>query len=147
MTTPGLVFTRGNFAIGDLFGSAGSLGHFSETKVEDLHATTRRDHDVRRLDVAMRDALAVRFVERVCYLHRDVEAFVSGERPPANLLFERQAFNVFHRDEIAAICLANFINVRDVRMRQRRRRPCLLQKSMQALLIKRDLRRQNFHCN
>ena len=65
----------------------------------------------------MSDAFPVRFVERVCDLHRDVETLANRKWSPANLLFERHAFDVFHRDEIAAICLANFVNVRDVRVR------------------------------
>ncbi len=119
---------------------------FRQAEVKHLHATARRYHDVGKLDVTMRNAFGVRFVKRVCDLNRNVETFIDRQRATANFSIQPRAFDLFHRDEVSAVGLADFVDVRDVRMRECCGGACLLQKTMQPLLVARDLRRQNLNC-
>ena len=50
-----------------------------DPEIRDLHLAVGRDHDVRRLDVAMDDSLAVSVVERLGDLPDDVGDLVGGE--------------------------------------------------------------------
>ena len=73
--------------------------------------------------------------------HRDIEQLANTERVSTDFLIQGHTFDIFHRDKMRPAALADLIDVRDVRMRERRRRACLLKKTMQPLLIARDFRR------
>jgi hypothetical protein len=51
-------------------------GQFRQPKIQNLRLTARRDENIRRLDVAMYDALRVRGIESAGNLNRQVEQFV-----------------------------------------------------------------------
>src|SRR2546426_8044393 len=68
--------------------------------------------------------------------------------PAADLLIEGPPLDVFHGDEMECVGLPDLINVRDVGTLQLRGRAGLLQETMEALLIARNVGRQNLerHC-
>jgi len=51
-------------------------GQFRQTKVQDLGFAPARDKDVRRLDVAMGDALQMRCLQPTGNLNGDVQQFI-----------------------------------------------------------------------
>ena len=93
-----------------------------QAEVEQLHAV-RREEDVRGLQVAVHQAPRVHGLERA-----RARRARSG-RPPATAArprFRRSAsdfaFEPLHGDEELAVVLADFVDVADVRMAERRRR-------------------------
>ena len=69
-----------------------------EPEVEDLDDAVGPDFDVRRLQVAVDDALLVRGLERVGDLPRDSEGFVGADRPTGDALGEILAFHELHHE-------------------------------------------------
>ena len=57
------------------------LPEFRQTEVQNLCLSLLRNENVRRLDVAMHDALAVRAVESVQNLNREIKQHVQFEWP------------------------------------------------------------------
>ena len=86
-----------------------------DAEVHHLHATRARDHDVRRLDVAMHDAAVVHVVECASDLHRDDRRDVVG-KPTALVeqVVEVGALHVLHHDEQRAALVVEVVDVDDV---------------------------------
>ncbi len=104
--------------------------------------TASGHEDVRRFDVAMNDVAAVRRVERIGDLNRQLERFVARKRLAVDAFLERLPFEQLHHDEGPALVLADFVNDADVRMIQRRRGPRLTDKPLERGLVSRHFRRQ-----
>ena len=95
-------------------------GELREAEVDDLHETVFRDENIRRLDVAVNDPLAVRLGEPLGDLNGDIERLIELERPPLDLALEVLAVVVGHRDEcLAVLRLSDLINRADVRVIER----------------------------
>ena len=69
-----------------------------ETEVEDLDLSIGRDFHVRRLEVAMDDAVFVRFFKRVRDLARDCNRFVDGNRAALQSLRKVFTFDEFENE-------------------------------------------------
>ena len=104
---------------GDVRPSAASLG---DAEVEHLRVAARGDEDVRRLDVAVEDARRVRRVQRVDDLERDADRVCLRHGRAGDHPVERAALEVLHRDERAAVRLADVVDRADAGMVQRRGR-------------------------
>ncbi len=74
--------------------------------------------DIRRLDIAVNDAFAVRRVQRVRNLDRPRQRSFEIQRPSRNAVLQRDAIKKFHGDECLAILLANVMNRTNVGMIQ-----------------------------
>ena len=85
-------------------------GELGQAEIQDLHLATRRQKNIRRLDIAMDNALGVRRVERVCKLDGNVEQPVSGERARIKLAVETLSFQQFHRDERLRVLTLGFFD-------------------------------------
>ena len=99
--------------------SCGKTGgcDFGETEIENLRVSTLGDENVRRLDVAMNDALGVRRIQCIGNFNGKREDIFVVQRPP-DAVFQCHAVQKFHGDECLAILLANFIYGADVGMIQ-----------------------------
>ena len=90
--------------------------NFRQAEVEYFHFAARRDDDIRRLNVAMDDAVRVGFSQCIGHLHSDRKRLREIEGLALHSDIERLAFNVLHHDEAAIILFADFIDRADVRM-------------------------------
>ena len=100
--------------LGDVLAFGDELG---QAEVENLHLPRLGDEDVRRLDVAMDDALRVRGAERFGDLHRQVEHGVELQLR-RDALAKRLPLEQLHHDEGLAVVLFDVVNRADVRMVQ-----------------------------
>src|SRR5262249_469586 len=62
-----------------------------------------------------------------------------------DLVPQRRAFDILHRDEVLALKFINFINVSDIWVIERGRRLRLLYEATHSILASGDVRRQDFH--
>jgi hypothetical protein len=60
-----------------------------QPEVQDLHATVGQDHQIRRLDVPVNDALCVRRRQRFRELDAEVDDLFGGQRTTQDLLLQR----------------------------------------------------------
>ena len=115
--------------------------HLGQTEVQDLRVAATADEDVRRLDVAVDDAGVVRGVERIGDF--DAERQHRVQRQAAALgdsLLQRDAFQVLHDDEGAAVLLADVVNRADVGVVQRRRGSGLAAEAIQRVRVAQPVR-------
>ena len=94
------------------------LRHLGQTKVENLGRPARGDKDVRRLDVAVHDAFGVCRIERLGDIDPDGEQLLDLQRPIADEMFQRLAFQVLHDDEGLVALFPNVMDGADVGMIQ-----------------------------
>src|SRR5439155_18020554 len=101
---------------------------FSQTEIENFQNAVMANHDVFRLDVAMRDARQVSRRERTGALNGEIENFTELHRPFYDAMAQYFPVDEFHRDEVCAFAFADLIDVRNVRMIEGRRSLCFLDK-------------------
>jgi hypothetical protein len=104
-----------------------------DTEAQDLHLPARRPHQVRRLDVAVRDALGVCRVQPVGHLHGDVHGLRRGHRPAGDLLGEGLASDVCHDDEADAVAFTDIMDGGDVGMIECRGRSGFAYEALQPI--------------
>ncbi len=92
----------------------------------------------------MNDALAVRGVQRIGNLDRQVEKQLALERLASDLVFQSHAIEKLHGDERASFVIADLVDGADVGMVQRRGGARLAAKTFERLRILRDFVRQEF---
>ena len=101
----------------------GRLEHLGQTEVDDLGVTRLGDHDVRRLEVAVHDAVSVSLGERLGQLHRDTEGGPTSERAIPYPRLQRVAPDQLHRDVGHSVRLVDLVDDRDRRVLQGGSRP------------------------
>ena len=110
-------------SVGELLMSA-SVGFvrqgFGQAEVQHLHGAVGGHLDVGGLQIAVDDALVVRVLERVGHLPRDGQRFVERNRPAADALRQRRAFDQFHHQRADWAGFFQAVDGRDVRMIERR---------------------------
>src|SRR5205823_595774 len=82
--------------------------------IHDLHRAVGEQHDIRRLDVAVRDATLVRVVQALRHLRHDFELLEKGQRAPADQLLEGCAIQELHYEIGNAVFFAVFMDRDDV---------------------------------
>ena len=100
---------------------AGELGN---AEIGDPDVSTREEHDIRRLDVAMDDAVRMSVVERPRRRRDDAEDLAGRQRRSLARQqgVERLALDQFHHDVSDVRLFGKVENRNDIRMRQPRRR-------------------------
>src|ERR1700688_1103296 len=101
-----------------VLGAAGRADrlHLRQTKIQNLGASALGDENVRRLDVAMHDALGMGRVERVGNLDAESQKRVIVERPSCDVVLQGLALEILHRDVRLLVTLADFVNRANVGM-------------------------------
>ena len=91
--------------------------HLCEAEVQELGAGFR-EHHVAGFQVAMNDAAAVGFVERVRNLEAVLQELGSGKRALFESGRQRLPFEIFHHQIINSVLVAYVVERADVRMIQ-----------------------------
>ena len=125
----------GNLGLG--FRAVFLRAHLRQSEVENLGVPAPRDENVRRLDVAMNDALAVRRIQRVGHFGSEIEQQLVLHRTPGDAMLQRYAVEEFHHHEDAAVFFADVVNSADIGMIQRRCRTRLAAEALQCSRIAR----------
>src|SRR5678815_365117 len=118
------------------------LRKLRETEVENLRAVLVADEDVRRLDVAMDDALGMGGVERIGQLDGNVEQVCDFQRSPVDPIAKALALERLHHDVRSAFVVADVEDGADARMTQRARGSSLDAESLECLMARCRLRRK-----
>ena len=104
---------------------------FGQAEIEHLCPPLRRDHDVRRFDIAVDQPDRVCCGEGVSHLRTQVEQPRQLQRPTPDHCLQRLALDVFHHDKVRAVGLFDRVDDDDVGMvedrgrRASRSRRCL----------------------
>ena len=96
------------------------IGNQRDAEVDDAHVGILREHDVRRLDVAVDHAARMRVVQRLGALEHDLDHVVDAQQVvgPAVRGKRPRAVHVFGDDVAAAVFFARVVDGQDVRMLQ-----------------------------
>ena len=121
-----------------------SGGCLREPEIENLRAA-RSEVDVRRFDVAMHDALAVRGLQGVGNGECDVNEDRHLDQAASESLLECLAFEQFHRDE--RWIDADIVDGADIGVVERRRRPRFPLETFQRLRGCGHPARRNLDCH
>ena len=116
--------------------------NLGQPEVQNFRVSARGYKDVRRLDVAMNDALGVRALERVRYFDGQRKQRFRIARPPRDPVLERHPIQKLHGNVGAVIALANFVDGADVGMVQGRGGSRLPPEALEGLRIPRQVIRQ-----
>src|ERR1700722_7626637 len=101
--------------------------------------TTLGNEYIRRLDVAMNDALGVRGIESVGNLDGQREQSLDFHRAVANAVPEGVAVEIFHSDESLVLVFTDVVNRANVGMIQGRRRFGFPAEAAQGLRVSGDI--------
>src|SRR2546426_8078740 len=91
-----------------------------QSKIENFRLPALSDEDIRGLNVAMKDCLRMRGVERGCDLSRETQQVVHFERAAFEAALQSLTLKEFHHQEWLALKLINIVNRANVWMIQRR---------------------------
>ena len=94
------------------------LRQLRKAEVEDFDRAIVANLDVRRLQIAMDDALLVRRFERVGDLPGDLQGFGESDWSPRDAIGQRRPLDEFHREKRTARCVFQSVDLRDVGMVQ-----------------------------
>src|SRR5260370_24414546 len=89
---------------------------FGQSEVENLHRTRSGNDDISRLDVAMNHSFRVSSRKRLGNLNPQPGDLITVQCPPEDVVLERSAVQVLHRDEPVALVLLAVVNRADIRM-------------------------------
>ncbi len=93
-----------------------------QPKIDNLHLTIVRNHDIRWLDVTVNNPLSMRFHQPLANLNRNINGLFDRQRSTSDLLLQRLPFVVIHADEQQTIvCLINVMDGTDVVVLESRR--------------------------
>ena len=104
-------------------GRAGRIHRLGQTEVEHLHRAVVADLHIRRLEISMDDALLVRGLERRRDLQRDRHRVGKSDRAARDVRGQILPLDELHDECDDSVALLEAVDVRDVRMVQRRQRP------------------------
>ena len=116
-----------------------------QAEVQDLEPPARRHHDVGGLDVPVDDPPRVGLGEGLGEAVRDVQGPLQGRGPVPDVLSQRLAGDVLHRDEpdrprrTRSLDLVDLVDDRDARVVERRRGPCLAEQPGPGVLVRLDV--------
>ena len=114
--------------------------HLRDAEVGNLHPPALVEQQIRRLDVAMNDAVLVRVLQRVAQRRDDSEGFLRRELLGLQQLAQVHAIHELHEEEIKPPRLPEIINGDDVGMIQGREGVGLARESLGELGIRHALR-------
>src|SRR5438105_3185022 len=84
-----------------------------------LRVPVSRNHDVLGFQITMNDAGGVSLCQTLSHLLQISQELSEFGSLPINLFAQREAVDILHRNEMHTLVLADFVDVRDVRMIER----------------------------
>ena len=87
---------------------------FASPKSNTFSLAPCRQHQIGRLDVPVRDALAVRFIEGIGNLNADVHDVGSIEGATTDPGGQGLPLHILHSNEVESVGLANLVDVRHI---------------------------------
>jgi hypothetical protein len=128
-------------------GERNALGEqFGQSEIKHFGLTAFGHENVRRLYVAMNNALGVSGVERIRDLDSEVEYFIQRQRLAADVISQTLAVNELHGDE-RPVTLANVVDRADAGMVQSRSRVRLAPETFQGLSVLGNIFRKELQGN
>ena len=116
---------------------------FRQSEVHQLGAGFGQ-HDVRRLQIAMDDALLMRLVQGQCrFLFRSSELDRAAARLSSRRVGESLAFEIFHDQKIGAVLRADIVKGADIRMLKRGNGPRFALHALLQFRVRGKMRRQD----
>jgi hypothetical protein len=109
--------------------------HLGQAEIEHLGPPVRRDHDVRRLEIAVDQPDGVGRGQGFSHLRAHVEQPRQFQRAAADHRLQSLALDVLHHDEVQAVSLFDGVDDDDVRVVEGRGGPRLPQQALFGLLI------------
>ena len=91
---------------------------FYQTEIQDLRIAIARDHDVVGLQIPMNDARGMSLHQSFGDVLQVAQQLSQFGSLAMNLLAQSLPIDKLHRDEVCAVVLADFENLRDVGMTQ-----------------------------
>ena len=119
------------------------IERFGQPEVQDLHRPVVANFDVRRLQIAMDDAVVVGLLERLGNLPRDWKRLFEWYGAPRHPGGEILAVHEFHHDRMDPVCFFETVDLGNVRVIQPRERPRFPLKTPQSLGVSREHLRQD----
>jgi len=114
-----------------------------ETEIKDLEAALGVDHEVRRLDVAVRDPLSVGGGKGIGKPCTEIDDLSGGQRRPRHPVVDALAVHVLHGDEVDTFSLSDIIDVGYARVVEGRGGTCLILEATPTILALGTCRRQD----
>ena len=99
-------------------GGPGGARNFCQPEIENLGVAAIGDEDIRRLDIAVDDAFAVRRIQGVCDFDRQREQALELHRSAVDQVLQSLTAEALHHDEQMTLMLADFVDGADVGMVQ-----------------------------
>src|SRR5262249_2399158 len=115
---------------------------FCQSEIEQLHARPR-EHDVRRLEIPVHDAVTMGVIERICDLDRIAQHLFEWQHAARQTEFQRLSFEILHYEERRSLCLADVVKGTDMGMIEARDSARLLLETKPALRVVFDLSVEN----
>ena len=124
-----------------------------DPEVEDPHAATRGEHDVRGFDVAVHDPQGLRLtawlggpggIERIGDRHHDFRRHACGQRAALEQASEIHPVDGLHLDRQSAVDRRQPVHPHDVVVLEQGEQPCLVLQAGDQPLVGRALRMQSF---
>ena len=128
--------------IGRVESVAPVVRHLGQAKVENFGGSAPGHKDVRRLDVAVHNALGVRRIERLGDVNPNRKQLFDLQGPIADEVFQGLAFQVLHDDEGLVAVFPNVVDGADIGMIQGGRRLSLAPEAAESCGIARDIFRK-----
>ena len=113
-----------------------------QTKVHQLCARFGQ-HDVRRLQIAMDDALLMRLLQGLSDFCSNLQNLIERQRAFRQALGESLAFEILHDQEVGAVLRADVVKRADIRMLQRGNGFGLALHALLQFRVSGEMRRQN----
>ncbi len=104
-------------------------------------------HDVRRLQIAMNDALLMRLLQGLCDFCSNLQNLIKRQHAFRQTLSESLAFEILHDQEVGAILRADVVKGTDIRMLERGNGFGLALHALPQFRIRGKMRRQNLDGN
>src|SRR5262245_38717269 len=103
-------------------------------------------HDVLRLQIPVNNSRSLSFRQSISHVLQVAQQLSGISLSSVNYLAQSPAIDELQRDEVSSVCLADFVDMSDVRMIQCGCGGCFLFESPHSI-VSGDIRRQDFQCD